>query len=118
MVERHFTEEMVAHVSVNNVVEGVIQQRAEGSINSAQSSSEPVPLLSSEMWHENISMLQICDQNQVIVCDSQWNQVQKGHISKAIGVDSVAQQGEGEHPSNHSLFNQRTILIGEEFCIW
>lgn len=82
VVEGHLGEEVVADVSVHNVVQSVIQQRAEGAVDSAQSTAQPVPLLSAEVGHEHVSVLQVGDQHQVIVHNGVGDQIEVSNSGK------------------------------------
>lgn len=83
MVERHLGEDVVTDVSVCDVVESVIQDSTERAINSAQCATQPVPFRTTEMRHKYISMLQVSDQNQVIVNNQVWNEVELSHIHES-----------------------------------
>src|SRR3546814_8217670 len=87
VVERHLGEQVVADVGVGDVVHGVVKHRSERAIDSAKSTTEPVPLLVAEMWDERVGVLQVRDQHQVVVDDQEWQEVVHGHLVDAKGVD-------------------------------
>jgi hypothetical protein len=73
MIEGHLGEQMMADMSISDVMHGVIQDWSEGTIDGAESSSQPVPFLSTEVRHEDIGVLEESDQNQVVVGDHVWD---------------------------------------------
>ncbi len=58
------------------MVEEVVKGWSKRSIYCAQGASKPVPLVIYEMWHENISVLQIGDKDQMIIHNKVRNEVE------------------------------------------
>lgn len=67
---------MVSNMCVWDVVEEVVKSWAKRSIDCAQSSSKPVPFTLSKMWHVNISVLKIGDEDQMIINNKVWDEVE------------------------------------------
>ena len=77
-------------MSVWDVVEEVVKSGAKRSINSAQGSSEPVPFRLSKMWHVNVCVLKIGDEDQVVINNQVGDEVEieVGTKSKVIDEPS------------------------------
>lgn len=84
-------------MSVCDVVEEVVEDRSERSVNSAQSTSEPCPLGLVEVRHVDICVLQVCNQDEMIVDDKVGYEVEAGEGSQAKGVDEPSKKGEVEN---------------------
>ena len=86
MVKGHLGEEMVADVCVGDVVKSVVQNGTEGSVDSAERSSQPGPLLVAEVGHEHVRMLQVGDEHQMVVGHCVGDQIVCGHCSEAVYI--------------------------------
>lgn len=89
VVKGHLAEEVVAHVGVSNVVDDVVDHWAERPVNSAECSPEPIPLAAAKVRHENVRVLEECDEHQVCVGDHVRGDVVLRHGLKAESVDGV-----------------------------
>jgi hypothetical protein len=85
VVEWHLGEEVVTDMGVDNVVEGVVEDRSKGAINSAECTTEPIPFFATEVRHEDISVLQESDQHEVVVHDHVGDEVIGRNIQEAWG---------------------------------
>ena len=75
---------------VNNVMKCVIKKWSKGTIDSAKSTTQPIPLLVSEVRHKYIGVLEVCDQNQVIVHDHVRNQIKGPNSRKAYKTNMLS----------------------------
>ena len=67
VVEWHVGEQMMCDMSVCNVMEEIVEDGSERSVNSAKGTTEPCPLFVIEMRHIDICVLEIGDKDQMIV---------------------------------------------------
>jgi hypothetical protein len=114
MVEGHLGEQMVAHMRVNDVVEGVIQEGAEGSVDSAESTAQPVPLGAAEMGHVDIRVLKVRDEHQMVVGDHVGDNVVHQHRIESEDADAVHEQVHGHEESDISLNDQPVVAFVEK----
>lgn len=66
---------MMAHMGVSDVMEHVVKHWSERSIDSAEGTTKPGPLLTTEVWHEHISVLKISNQHKMVVDNEVRDQV-------------------------------------------
>lgn len=106
MIEGHLAEQMVAHVGVCDMVEDVVNNRPKGSVYGTQGTTEPVPLVAPEMRHEDISVLQVCDEHQVRVGDHVGYDVKRSNGCEPEDVhrvDDAAQAHKKSDVGDHDV---------------
>lgn len=82
VIERHLGEDVVADMSVRNMVKGMVQNCAKRAVYGAQRATKPVPFGTTKVRHENIGVLQIRNQHQVIVHDHVGKEVVIQHVNE------------------------------------
>jgi len=87
MIEGHIREQMMGHVSICDMMEEVVQGGAKGSIYCAEGTSQPGPFFVIKVWHIDICVLEVGDQDQVIVDNKIGYKVEREPGSKAKSVD-------------------------------
>ncbi len=61
MIKRHLRKKMMANMSVNNMMEGVVKKWTKRAVDGAKCSTQPIPFHSTEMRHEYVGVLKVCD---------------------------------------------------------
>ena len=68
-------------------MEEVVKSGAKRSIYSAEGSSEPVPFRLSKMWHVNVCVLKIGDEDQVVINNQVGDEVETEVGTKSKVID-------------------------------
>ena len=79
---------MMRNVCVRDVMEEVVERRAEGSVDCAQSTSEPSPFFLVVVRHVDIGVLHVGNEHQVVVHNQIGDEEVGQPSSKAEGVDN------------------------------
>ena len=97
---------MVGNVCVCDVMEEVVEDRAEGAVDCAKSTSQPGPLFLIIVRHVDIGVLHIRNENQVVVHNHVWDEEIAQPSAKAEAVDNPNIKREEEdhaYVTDHNL---------------
>lgn len=92
------------------MVEEVVKSGAKRSINSAQGSSKPVPFRLSKMWHVNVCVLKIGDEDQVIINNKVGDEVETEVCTKSKVIDGPSHYRDCCTKSNIADYNLPIFL--------
>ena len=92
----------------------VVESWAKRSIDCAEGSSKPVPFSLSKMWHVNVSVLQVGDEDQMIINNKVWDEVEADIGAKSKVIDGPSHDRDCDTETNVTDHNLPILLRFEK----